>query len=73
MKIEKLNDGILKFQNLRQGELFSCDDGSGLYIKLNDDPEDGLYNAFAVEDDILVGFEQDENVIPRQGKIVVES
>ncbi len=67
MKINfKENTNVVEFSDIKVGEVFSYDDYSGLYLKI-----DGT-EAFDFELEESVGFEFDEKVIKRKISITIE-
>lgn len=58
-------DNVLTFADLRVGDVFSFDDCSGLYIVT------GLHEAYDLNSDRMESFDNEEAVIRRKVKIVV--
>ena len=67
MKINfKKNTNVVEFSDIRIGEVFSYDDYSGLFLKIDD------AEAFDFEMEASVGFRFDEKVIRRKISITIE-
>lgn len=58
-------DNVLTFADLRVGDVFSFDDCSGLYIVT------GPHEAYDLNSDRMESFDNEETVIRRKVKIVV--
>ena len=75
MKIKYSDSNMCKFKDLKPGDTFSCGDGSGLFIRLEDRyikpaaARDGY--AFNVESNTDVGFFNDETVIKVKTTLLV--
>lgn len=67
MKINfKGNMNVVEFSDIRIGEVFSYDDYSGLFLKIDDE------EAFDFEIEASVGFRINEKVIRRKISITIE-